>query len=263
MNAPEALFRWSLWNPNDASIAMLEQSIGTFRRFFGDEARYVVYTDAPAALDGRLRADAAVLPYTIPGAEYIDPRATWLKWAPRFRHDVEFTEFRIDADIFLLDEPTELREFIAGDGSDFLATQEEYIEQWPYGNFGARLSEGFAPVNAGLVAQRAGCDLSAEIRQAYQWWSAHVMEQEVLYHDEQGAVCWVLQRHVQAGRVRLLDPARYRIVCPTNAVPVETLDGLIAMHAAYPDHPAFYKFLREISEVSGIPVAEGVQGGRQ
>ncbi|MEU4244945.1 hypothetical protein [Actinoplanes sp. NPDC026619] len=251
MSAP-VVFRWGLWKATPEYVEMLSHSIGTFRHFFGPDAAYVVYADDPSGLVRDLLVDAEVRPLDPPGAQYLDPRATWLKWAPRFRHDPAATEFRVDADIFLLDDPVELREFIAGDGTDVLVTQEEYVERWPYGNYGPRLADGFVPINAGLVGQRAGCDLSEEIAEEYRWWSHFVEDHEVLYHDEQGAVAWVLQRYAARGRLRLLEHTRYRVVCPTNAVPVERLDGLVAMHATYPDHPAYHRFRSEISRVSGV-----------
>lgn len=277
LESSRVLFRWALWNPNPTAIDMLNHSIGTFRHFFGAEAEYIVCTDEPDLLSRRMATPASIIDFTTPDAEYLDRRATWLKWAPRFRFDIRATEFRVDADIFLLSEPTELREFIAGDGNDYLVTQEQFTHTWPYGAFGFRLEDeiapitadllgqqdaselnltfGFAPINAGLLGQRAGKDLSDEFREDYRWWCEHVETHEVEYYDEQGAVMWVLRRHIREGRVKLLDPMRYRIVCPNNEVPVESVEGIIAMHATYPDRPAFHKFLPEISAISGVGTA--------
>lgn len=270
----QVLFRWTLWKPTPLFLTMLGHSIGTFRRFFGAEAEYVVCTDEPGVVSGALGSAATVVDFNAPAAEYIDDRATWMKWAPRMRLAPEATEFFVDADFFLLAEPVELREFIVGDGNDYLAVQEQVNETWPYGAFGLRLEDelapnatpevqrtkpylrsenGFAPINGGLLGQRAGCDLTEEFREQYRWWSRHVETREVEYYDEQGAVMWLLRPHVRAGRVRLLDPLRYRIVCPNDEVPVESVDGLVAMHATYPERPAFHKFLPEISAISGIP----------
>ncbi len=255
---------------------MLSHSVGTFKHFFGSEAEYVVCTDEPELVSQQMATAATVVDFNVPGAEFQDSRATWMKWTPRVRYDPTATEFYVDSDIFLLSEPTELREFIAGDGNDYLVSQEQFNETWPYGAFGLRIEDelapnaspeiqetkpylrpenGFAPINAGLLGQRAGCDLTDRFREEYRWWHDHVETHEVEYHDEQGAVMWLLRPHVREGRVKLLDPMRYRVVCPNNEVPVETVDGIVAMHSTYPDRPAYHKFLSEISAVSGIAVA--------
>ncbi|MCH7230794.1 hypothetical protein L0U85_08010 [Glycomyces sp. L485] len=274
--SPQLVFRWALWNPTPAFVTMLGHSIGTFKHFFGAEAEYVVCTDRPDVLARDLATDTTIIDFEIPGAEYLDPRATWMKWAPKVRCAPDATEFFVDADIFLLDDPVELREFIAGDGHDFIISQEQVNETWPYGAFGLRIEDelapdatleiqetkpylhagnGFAPINSGLLGQRAGCDLTEAFRTEYRWWDEHVRVHEVEYYDEQGAVMWLLRPFVREGRVRLLDPLRYRIVCPNDEVPVETTDGIIAMHSTYPERPAYHKFLAEISAISGIPVA--------
>jgi len=277
LESPRVLFRWALWKPNPAAIEMLDHSIGTFRHFFGSEADYLVCTDDPGLLAKGLETPAELVDFDVPGAEYLDDRATWLKWAPRFRYDRNATEFRVDADIFLLAEPTELREFIAGDGRDYIVSQEAFRHTWPYGAFGFRFEDeiapltadeldaldpaelgreyGYAPINAGFFGQRAGVDLGDEFREDYRWWSEHVRHNEVDYYDEQGAIMWVLRRHVREGRVKLLDPMRYRVVCPNNKVPVESVDGIVAMHSTYPERPAYHKFLSEIRAVSGIGAA--------
>jgi hypothetical protein len=188
------------------------------------------------------------------GAEYLDERATWLKWAPRFRHDITSTEIRVDSDIFLVGDPTELRSFIEGDGPDVVVTMEEFTQLWPYGNFGPRLPASFTPINAGLLGQRANTDLSAEMRDVYTWWSEFVRLNESKYHDEQGGIAFILRNLIADGRVRLLDPKRYRVVCPLNDPPVRSLEGIVGLHATYPDHPAYRQFLAEIGDLSGVPI---------
>ncbi len=247
-------FRWAQWNPSADSVEMLSNSIGTFRHFFGDTPEYVVYADDPRFVAAHLRVDAAVRDMTVPGGEYLDPRATWMKWAPRFRHDSAAIEMRVDSDIFLVDEPVELRAFIAGDGHDYVVTMEEFTELWVYGNFGPRLPPGFTPINAGFFGQRPAADLSEPMGAAYRWWTDHVRDDDVKYHDEQGALAFILQDLIANGRVLLLDPARYRVVCPLNDPPVEHLGGIVGLHATYPEHPAYHRFRAEISRISGIPV---------
>jgi hypothetical protein len=232
---------------------MLGHSIGTFRHYFGAAPEYVVYADAPGFVAACLEVEATVRDMAAPGGEYLDPRATWMKWAPRFRHDPGSIEMRVDSDFFLVDEPVELREFVAGDGHDYVVTMEESTQPRLYGNFGARLPPGFAPINAGFFGQRSAADLSEPMRIAYRWWADQTRDDDVRYHDEQGALAYVLQSLIGNGQVLLLDPARYRVVCPSNDPPVENLDGIVGLHATYPDHPAYHRFRVEISQISGIP----------
>src|SRR5687768_13558335 len=109
---------------------------------------------------------------------------------------------------FLLEEPTELRAFCSLDSRDrFLVTLEEVVALWPYGNFGPMLPNGFAPINAGLVGQQAGADLSQDLEQLHQAWDTMLHDREVRYHDEQGAIALLLQKFVQSDEVVLLNPS--------------------------------------------------------
>ena len=245
-------FRWAQWNPSSDSVEMLSHSIGTFRHYFGDTPEYVVYADNPQFVAANLLIDADVLDMKVPGGEYLNPKATWMKWAPRFRHDPTAIEMRVDSDIFLVGEPNELHEFIAGDGHDYAVTMEEFTELWVYGNFGPRLPTSFAPINAGFFGQGPAADLSDLMRAAYVWWAGHVRDEDVKYHDEQGALAFVLQDLITAGRVLLLDPTRYRVVCPLNDPPVEDLGDIVCLHATYPEHPAYHRFRAEIAQISGV-----------
>jgi hypothetical protein len=255
------VFRWALWNADPAMVEMLSHSIGTFRRFFGEDADYVIFAEDVDQVSRWLLTKAEIAELAAPGADYLerpvsgDVEVPFQKWAPRLRHAPDATEIYVDADVFLLDDPVELREFIAGDSNDFLVTQEETAALWPYGCFGPQLPKGFAPINTGMVGQRAGCDLTPAVLEAYRWWCDEVPDDQINFFDEQGAVAFALDEHVRAERVRLLDPLRYRIVCQNNVPPVESVDGIVALHATYgPEHPAYRRFIHEISASSGIPV---------
>jgi hypothetical protein len=247
------IFRWTIWNATPFSIFMLCHSVETFRRFFGPAPRYIVFADDPTVVDAmRLcRFELADLKDIV--SPFADPRGNWRKWAPP-RLDIRAVELRIDSDIFLLADPADIRSFCEGQsGRNWLVTQEEFSAPWPYGNFAPRLPAGFVPMNVGLVGQAEGCDISADLQNAYDWWSTHVPDQEIKYHDEQGAVAYCLQRPARSDDVLLLDPGTHRVVCLTNDPPVNDVGGLILMHATYPDHPAFVRFIGKIAEVSGLP----------
>ncbi len=251
---PSVLFRWSLWNPTPESVFMLSHSIGTVRAFFKDKATCVVHTDNAAAVEANLLAPALVRDYSSHSQrQFCDSRSTWMKWAPCGRLDASLAEVHLDADVFLVSEPHELRSFLRTSSPHLLlAAQEEFVALWPYGTFGPQLPTPFVPINAGIVGQRAGVDISIDLWALYNAWISRAESEGYLYHDEQGAVALLLQAYCRRSEVMLLDPAHYRVVCPLNSTPVETLAGIKALHATYPQHPAFWRFLPEIAAVSGL-----------
>jgi hypothetical protein len=227
--------------------------MGTFRRYFGETPCYVVYTDRPDVLRQYVPAEVELPSIGNPGDPFFDNRANWKKWAFRFRHDPSATEFRIDTDIFLVNEPTELLDFAAGNEFDYLVTTEDFEGAWPYGCFRERLPTGFLKINAGLVGQRAGHDLTAEMLAAYRWWCARAETHGTEYHDEQGAMANVLYPHWQQGRVQALDAHKYVVLCPRNDPPILSLDGIAAIHTTYPERPGYWKFRADIAASSGQP----------
>jgi len=160
---------------------------------------------------------------------------------------------RIDSDVFLLTDPVEIRAFCDRRvGQKWIATQEEFAADWPYGNFAPRLGQHFIPINAGFIGQAPGCDITLDLEEAYRWWSGNISESEIKYHDEQGAVAFCLQAPARVGDVHLLDHRTHRVVCPLNEPPVRSVDGLVLLHATYPEHPAFFKFFHDIAAVTGL-----------
>jgi hypothetical protein len=248
------LFRWAAWQPRPELMFMLSHSVASFRRIFGDAARYVVFSDDPAAVEALRMCDFEVLSSDTTSGRFNDPRATWRKWAPAPRTDPSATEIYVDSDVFLLAPPEAMISFCSGQsGMRFLASMEEFHEDWPYGNFARLLPQGFRPINAGIVGQYAGSSLAPALEAAYDWWSTSVEADSIKYHDEQGAVAYALAPYIVSKSVELLKPSQYRVVCPLNKPPVESLDGLVAMHATYPEHPAFWKFIHEVADLTGLP----------
>ncbi|GCE14951.1 hypothetical protein [Tengunoibacter tsumagoiensis] len=248
------IFRWAIWG-KAYDACMLSQSIATFQHFFGDKARYIVFTDAREYLLSRILVAAEIYQFDqAPDPEYLDKGATWQKWAPHCRLDSECSEFKVDADMFLLADPIELRAFCDSSNRKqrFMATMEHFRETWPYGNFGHRLPADFTPINAGFIGQAQRADFSNDLAAHYQWWKMNVTADMVKYHDEQGAIAMTLQPYIQRDEVLLLSPQRYRIVSPLNPLAPSERDALVLLHATYPEHPAFYDFLPEIKQISGI-----------
>jgi hypothetical protein len=234
---------------------MLNHSVASFRHFFGSTARFIVFADDPPLVEALRLVDFEIAPLsTASSGAVFDEKITWRKWAPRVRLDRSVIEFRVDSDIFLLKEPSEIRKFCEGkSGYELLSTQEEFTEEWPYGNFATKLIRPITPINAGFIGQGAGFDFTFEFENAYVWWKENVADtSNVKYHDEQGAVAFSIQDYIPRGKVMLLDPLRYRIVCPLNDPPVRSVDELVMMHCTYPDHPAFRQFLGPISSITRI-----------
>jgi hypothetical protein len=244
----KVLFRWALWNPSPQAVEMLAASVGTFISFFGDSARYVVFTDDVAELRKYKGIKADILDASRSSSAFWDARSTWRKWSPSFRFDLDYTEIYVDSDVFLLRDPVELREFIDGSRFDYVVADEEFADSRPYGNFSTRISKGFVPINAGLLGQRRHYSLQADVMKEYSWWKNHIKTEQSQYHDEQGAIEFALQSHIDAGEVQILDYRKYRIVCPQNITVID-LDDLVAMHATDHGHPAYHHYKSNIWQV--------------
>src|SRR5262245_43288907 len=98
------LFRWALWEPTHELVFMLSHSVASFRWAFGETPRYVVFTENPAFVRAHMLGEFEVLAVdALPlNPRFRDTRCTWRKWAPATRMDLSVTEFRVDADIFML-----------------------------------------------------------------------------------------------------------------------------------------------------------------
>jgi hypothetical protein len=250
----EPILRWSVWGDDEQVRAMLSHSIGTFRRYFGSSVRYLVFADDPAAVRRWLRVPAEVREAAVARPRFDSVECTWRKWWPACRVDPAATELYVDADVFLLDEPVEIRDFLFGrDRRSFLCTEESFDRAF-YGNFARSVDPALPYLNAGLVGQRAGHDLTAALGEAYDWWRREVPADAVDYHDEQGAVARALESHLRAGDVALLPRERHRVICPLNeATDGASIEGLVLLHATYPHRPAFWKYYDVISTISGVP----------
>ena len=158
------ILRWTIWNATPFSIFMLCHSVETFRHFFGATPRYIVFADDPPVVDALRLCSFELVNLKDVSSSFADTRGNWRKWAPP-RLDIRAVELRINSDIFLLAEPSEIRSFCEGrSGRQWLVTREEFSAQWPYGNFAHRLPTDFIPVNVGLVGQSEGCDISPDLQ---------------------------------------------------------------------------------------------------
>jgi hypothetical protein len=219
-------------------------------------ARYIVHTDEPSEIRLLLGDSIEVRGYTESGPVLFDDsaKATWKKWCPTPRLDPSCTEFYVDSDVFLVDDPSELRRFGAGDSrQSFLAFQEAPGSRHKVGLFSPRILGGIPPVNTGFLGQRPGADITRELLAEYQWWREHIPPEIRESHDDQGAVVAILARYYLIGLVELLPQDRYCIISPVSNCDKVDLENVVAVHATYSHHPAFRRFRRNIEMyMSGV-----------
>jgi hypothetical protein len=246
-------FRWSVWGHDPDIETMLSHSVATFRRFFGQHALYLVFSAEPDRVRRTLRTLAEVIDLRLQARGTFDsPACTWRKWQPSCRLNTDRVEFYVDSDMFLLADPDEIWRFCTGeDRSDYICTVEPFARGY-FGHFSDRIDESLPRINAGLVGQQKGADLTPRLTKQYLWWTQNVGPDRADYHDEQGAVRAALEDSLLQRRVTLLPSDRYTVACPLNDPPLDRLDGVVLLHTTFPGRPAFWKFHREISHVSGL-----------
>ncbi len=252
------IFRWSVWKCDCDAIQQLNQSIGTFAYYFGTACRYVVFTDTPSYVRERLLVSAEVYGFEAFGPTAYLTGDNWQKWAPSARIDVRSVEFKVDRDMFLVGDPVELREFSssANGKHQFAVTLENCNDTCYFGAFRSKLPQGFAPINAGLVGQYKGADISDTFNDSYQWLRTNGNCKGPSYYDETGAIAKSLEIPLGNNEVMLLPPARYRVVTDTDAQSLPDLGDIVLLHATHPKHLGFHRFSAEISRISGIPIGE-------
>src|SRR3989338_7685656 len=110
------IFRWTLWGENK-NLDMLKYSIDSFVACFGKSHRYILYTDNVKEIDISFIGDLEI--YNFNESENnifnIESKATWKKWYPKPRIDIKQTEVYVDSDVFMVEYPKELDEFIKND----------------------------------------------------------------------------------------------------------------------------------------------------
>ena len=157
------IFRWSIWGDHkDKNIELLKYSIQSFRYFFGNSHEYYVYTDDVTSLDKEITRIAIVRNFNENGESIfnINSKATWMKWCPSSRINIEETEIYIDLDVFLLKYPKEIDDFINDPKLKFGIMDEFNGQSWQHGAM-ARKSTNQTPfVNAGKKKKKMGSDIT-------------------------------------------------------------------------------------------------------
>ncbi len=242
-------FRWTVWGDETKYGELLLHSVGTFRRWFGADARYVVCSDKPQAIDRLLRHSVETIA-TAPGPSddgLFDPTLgiAWSKWRPAVRIAPDDTEVYLDCDVFAVGDPSELREFSSGIGGSFLALPQPNPEPKLYGVFYDRLPKSMPALNAGLLVQQSNADLTADLAREYEWWKEEVRKTPSIaeiWHYEQGAVASALGSNFVKGRVEFLPESRYKLISPRSNAHLYDLSEIAIIHTTYPTHPGFRRF---------------------
>ena len=240
------IFRWSIWGDIDSSKEMLEYSIKSFRHYFGDEHRYVVATDKPYKLSDI--EGIRILPYDSDAMFATDSRATWKKWAPMARLDINQDEIYVDADVFLVaDNPYELEHFLNNDDFGFGILGEHDPQPWQHGAMQDFRPDETPFVNAGFFVQKSGYSIEKELEEQYGWWLSNILPSDRQKHDEQGCLAIALTEPYKQGNVYIFSQERFKLIGVPEVDSINSLEGLELFHATYPTHPAFHKFKNDLN----------------
>ena len=84
------IFRWSIWCQNkEKNLELLKYSVLSFKKQFGKNHRYIIYTDSPHELVDKLGNIAEVVDFNSSNNEYgVDSITTWRKWRPTARINI-------------------------------------------------------------------------------------------------------------------------------------------------------------------------------
>lgn len=246
------IFRWSIWgNHISKNIELLRYSVFSFKKQFGNDHRYVVYTDNVGYVSEYL--DKTVNIQQFPTGENslfcIISKATWLKWCPSSRLDINQTEFCIDSDVFLLKYPKEIDLFLSNPSMKFAIMDEFLGQPWQHGAMRKKATLDTPFVNAGFFIQKAGYDISGDLIKEFEWWQKNTKSDEQTHHDEQGALAIALTKHFINGELYILPKDTYMLIGENENTNISSLDDIILFHAVYPDHPAFYKFKNFLDKI--------------
>ena len=246
------IFRWSIWGGHiSKNIELLRYSILSFKKQFGDGHQYIVYTDNAIFVSKRLGAGVDVREFpSDKGSRFcLTSKATWLKWCPSPRLDVNQNEFYIDSDVFLLKYPKEIDSVLSDPKIKFAIMDEFFGQPYQYGAMHKKATSDTPFVNAGFFVQKAGHDISSDLSKELEWWQKNIKDDEQTHHDEQGALAVALTKYLVNGELFILSKKKYMLISQTSNAGIENLDNVTLFHATYSTHPAFYKFKHILDEI--------------
>lgn len=247
------IFRWSIWgNHSSKNIELLRYSILSFKKHFGDNHQYIVYTSDVSKASEYLTGDLLEV-RQFPGPNdsmfFVSSKATWMKWCPTSRLDIDQTEFYIDSDVFLLKFPEEIKSFLSDPKLKFAILDEYNGQSWQHGAMARKATKETLFVNAGLFIQKAGFDITDSLLSEYKWWKENIKSAEQTHHDEQGALSLALMDPYRKGELFILPKDKYMLIGPNENKDIQNLESVTLFHAVYPDHPAFYKFKNHLDDI--------------
>ncbi len=248
------IFRWSIWGEHKAkSIELLKYSISSFKKQFGVNHEYVVYTDESESIKPFLFGVAKIIDFnTVPSSEYnFKSKATWMKWCPMVRLDITQTEFYVDSDVFLLKYPKAVDDFLNNPKFKFGILDEFQGQSWQHGSMQRKATDNTPFVNAGFFVQKAGFSISSKLSEELNWWKKYIPPSEQTHHDEQGALAIALTEYSNAKELFIFPKDQYMLIGPNENKDITNLDDVTLFHAVYPDHPAFYKFKNYLDKILG------------
>lgn len=236
------LLRWSAWGQFD--FQMLTDSINSFKYWFKDSADYLVCTDNPD-LFKNIKLNIIKIDENSP---YFIKGTLWNKWAPGPRLAVGQSELYIDSDIFCLNKPTELINFLNIPGKEIITLKENKHAWRYYGNFAEQLKPYPPLVNAGLVGQQSLMNITDELFKKLNWLKQNVpFEEWKNKADEQGAIACVCRKY----RSVFLPIEKYRLISASATPFTNTVEDLVLFHGTHSlkGYPAYNKFRKYISGI--------------
>lgn len=246
------IFRWSIWGDHiSKNIELFRYSVLSFKKQFGNDHQYVVYTDNVGYISEYLdkTIDIRQFPTDEDSLFCISSKATWLKWCPSSRLDINQTEFYIDSDVFLLKYPKEIDLFVSNPNMKFAIMDEFLGQSWQHGAMSKKATSETPFVNAGFFVQKAGHDVSDDLIKEFGWWKKNIKNNEQTHHDEQGALAIALTKYFTSGELYVLPKDTYMLMGENENTDIDGLEDVTLFHAVYPDHPAFYKFKHFLDKV--------------
>lgn len=246
------IFRWSIWGDHiSKNIELLRYSVLSFKKQFGNDHQCVVYTDNAEYVSGYLNEtiDIRQFPTGENSLFRISSKATWLKWCPSSRLDINQTEFYADSDVFLLKYPKEIDSFLSNPNMKFAIMDEFFGQSWQHGVMRKKATSDTPFVNAGFFVQKAGYDISDDLIKEFEWWQKNTKSDEQTHHDEQGALAIALTKYFINGELYIFPKDTYMLIGENENTNISNLDDITLFHAVYPDHPAFYKFKDSLNKI--------------
>lgn len=234
------------------NIELLRYSVLSFKKQFGNNHKYIIYTDNANFVSKQLgadMADARKFPLKESSQFCVASKTTWQKWCPSSRLDIDQDEFHIDSDVFLLKYPEEIN-LILSDPKIKFAIMDEFLgKPYQHGAMHKKAAPNTPFVNAGVFMQKAGHDISNDLLKEFEWWQENIKHSEQTHHDEQGALAIALTKYLANGELSILPKEKYMLISETSNPGIESLDNVTLFHATYPTHPAFYKFKHILDQI--------------